>query len=59
MRWRRRRATSPRGGKPARPGASYGFFAGGKVQRILCVAAAFLAAVLLLGGIYFGVRMLY
>jgi len=31
---------------------------GGKVQRIVCWAAAVLAAVLVLGGIYFGARLL-
>jgi len=32
--------------------------AGGKVQRIICWTAGVLVAILVLGGIYFGVRML-
>lgn len=31
---------------------------GGKVQRIICWTAGVLVAILVLGGIYFGVRML-
>lgn len=31
---------------------------GGKTQRILCWAAAFLVAVLVLGGLYYGVQLL-
>lgn len=31
---------------------------GGKVQRIICWAGGLLAAILVLGGIYFGVRLM-